>query len=307
MKILLITIFAFALFGCGGGGGGNTPSVQMPDNPPMQNDDGENDNPQMDDMQTDNGENDNPQMDDMQTDNGETMTPPPDEQNYRADPEFNFNYGLGQINADAAYQRGYFGQEITVALLDRGAPRLDHEDLAGQIVNSLHIGRVNSNDDKANDYHSTGVGGIIVAKRNGKNGQGVAPKTKLVSFIPFGRDIDFAHYIVNNNFPIISDQSGTPCSIYGQIRGARYGTEFCPSGIFSDFDRGNGVLEYYAITIWGQIANEDVVYVHATGNHGWNDPDETIGLGLCANQNPEESCGLTRNSGKYYAADTRID
>ena len=44
--------------------------MQMPEDPPVQNNDGENDNPQMDDMQTDNGGNDDSQMQNMQTDNG---------------------------------------------------------------------------------------------------------------------------------------------------------------------------------------------------------------------------------------------
>ena len=161
MKILLITIFAFALFGCGGGGGGNTPSVQMPEDP-MQTDNGGND-----DMQTDNGENDNPQMDDMQSEYD--------------DDEFNANYSLRQMGALYAYENGYFGQGVTIATSEE--VRETHEELAANAVSlTTTIAGIGKPVSQNMSGHGTRVIGVAVAARNGKGFHGVAPQAKFLSF-----------------------------------------------------------------------------------------------------------------------------
>ena len=52
--------------------------------------------------------------------------------NYRTT-EFNRQYGLNQIGADHAYQRGYFGQGVTVWIVDSGM-RITHMDLTANLV-----------------------------------------------------------------------------------------------------------------------------------------------------------------------------
>ena len=186
-RVILILIFAGFLTACGGGGG-NTPSVQMPDNPPMQTDNGENDNPQMDDMQTDNGENDNPQMDDMQTDNGGNDSPVKSEYD---DDEFNANYSLRQMGALYAYENGYFGQGVTISTLEY--IRETHEELAENAVSlnttiaGIQKPQMKPGDEIVNS-HGTQVIGVAVAARNGKGFHGVAPQAKFIShFRPFPR------------------------------------------------------------------------------------------------------------------------
>ena len=44
-------------------------------------------------------------------------------------PEFMGHHGLAAISADAAYQRGYFGQDVTIAVADDGMDTT-HADLA---------------------------------------------------------------------------------------------------------------------------------------------------------------------------------
>ena len=43
--------------------------------------------------------------------------------------EYSSNYGLGNIKANAAYQRGVYGQDVTVGVVDSGI-RLSHADLS---------------------------------------------------------------------------------------------------------------------------------------------------------------------------------
>ena len=212
-RVILILIFATFLTACGGGGG-NTPTVQMPDNPPgqtdnggnddMQTDDGENDNPQMDDMQTDNGENDNPQMDDMQTDddsdnsqmddmqtdNGENDSPVKSEYD---DDEFNANYSLRQMGALYAYENGYFGQSVTIGISEY--IRETHEELAANVISLTTtiagFGKQPSN----TNGHGTRVIGVAIAARNGKGFHGVAPQAKFISYIGFGVETNRAFYM----------------------------------------------------------------------------------------------------------------
>ena len=219
-NILLAGIsIIFLIAGCGGGGGGgNTPTVQMPDNPPMQNDDdendnpqmddmqnndGENDNPQMDDMQTDNGENDdmqtqnmqtdnggndNPQMDDMQTDNGENDNPQMDDMTTPIETrpineidslEFRRNPVLSLANPLPAYERGFFGQGVTVMVRDSGFSQT-HEDLESRWV--LDDYGLSGQENRFNrGTHGTNSAGIVGAVRgNGKGSHGIAPSVRII-------------------------------------------------------------------------------------------------------------------------------
>ena len=47
--------------------------------------------------------------------------------------EYNSNYGLGNIKANAAYQRGVYGQGVTVGVVDSGA-LTSHEELSINLV-----------------------------------------------------------------------------------------------------------------------------------------------------------------------------
>ena len=172
-RVVLIMATAFALSACGGGGGGNTPTVQMPDNPPMQNDNGETMTPPPDETITPPDETTTPPPDETPTPPpdetttpppDETMTPPPDETMTPPDEtmtppdetttpppdetitpsvydtaEFRANYYLRSIGALAAYDadvnngEGAHGQGVTVAVIDAGV-RATHSKLSPNIV-----------------------------------------------------------------------------------------------------------------------------------------------------------------------------
>ena len=66
-----------------------------------------------------------------------------DGRNYRT-PEFMGHHGLAAISADTAYQRGYFGQDVTIAVADDGLDPT-HPDLAGRIRTPRHVRNRNAN------------------------------------------------------------------------------------------------------------------------------------------------------------------
>ena len=66
-----------------------------------------------------------------------------DGRNYRT-PEFMGHHGLAAISADTAYQRGYFGQDVTIAVADDGLDPT-HPDLAGRIRAPRHVRNRNAN------------------------------------------------------------------------------------------------------------------------------------------------------------------
>ena len=128
------------------------------------------------DMQTDNGENDNPQMDDMTTPN---PTPPQVSVSMFDTAEFRANPVLSLANPLPAYEVGAFGQGVTVMVRDSSFLQT-HEDLESQWVlddyglsgheNRFHGGT-----------HGTQSAGILGAVRgNGKGSHGIAPSVRII-------------------------------------------------------------------------------------------------------------------------------
>ena len=101
------------------------------------------------------------------------------------DPSFKDQWGLAKIGAESAWTRTT-GAGIRIGIVDTGID-LEHEDLAGKVVESINC--VGSGGDQAkcngsaqdDQGHGTHVGGIAAAsKDNGKGVAGVAPDAELV-------------------------------------------------------------------------------------------------------------------------------
>ena len=94
------------------------------------------------------------------------------------DPAFDFQWALGQIGAVDAWSTGR-GRGATVAVLDTGA-HLDHEDLAGQLLNGIDF--VNSDrvaqDDNGQGSHLAGI--VAATTNNGRGIAGVAPQARIL-------------------------------------------------------------------------------------------------------------------------------
>ena len=101
------------------------------------------------------------------------------------DPSFKEQWGLAKIGAEAAWTRTT-GAGIRIGIVDTGID-LEHEDLAGKVVESISC--VGSSGDQAkcngsaqdDQGHGTHVGGIAAASKDNEKGiAGVAPDAQLV-------------------------------------------------------------------------------------------------------------------------------
>lgn len=100
------------------------------------------------------------------------------------DPLFSEQWGLTQINAPAAWQRGATGAGVTIAVLDTGVD-LEHPDLAPNLVAGIDV-VAGQNDCPAGPQdengHGTHVAGIAAAVTD--NGFGVAGTAPDASIMP---------------------------------------------------------------------------------------------------------------------------
>ena len=200
-----------------------------------------------------------------------TTLPPPnpsDGLDYRT-AEFNENYGLAHINADAAYQRGYFGQGVTVGVLDSGM-LTSHVDLRDNVVGGYNFVQ---NTDTITDGsgHGTLVGGVIAAAKNDIGTHGVAPLAKLMPLqiggknskgenALIGNEIEAIRYAANRDVPIINNSYGIIRDLEGTIDGKSVFIEF--PGIIPR--AGEGQL-FNSI-----VGDKDMVLIWASGNESWN-------------------------------------
>jgi type VII secretion-associated serine protease mycosin len=89
-------------------------------------------------------------------------------------------WGWHRVKADQAYDTGYHGEGVVVALLDTGVDA-EHPDLAANIIDGWNF--VDGNDNITDvDGHGTMVCGIIAAVAN--NGIGIAGVAPNVSIMP---------------------------------------------------------------------------------------------------------------------------
>lgn len=91
--------------------------------------------------------------------------------------EFSLSGGLGPINAQAAYDDGYTGLGVTVAVIDTGVD-VTHPELVENIVGSFVV---SDSDPGPVDPHGTFVAGLIAAEQNGELINGVAYDAGILS------------------------------------------------------------------------------------------------------------------------------
>lgn len=123
-----------------------------------------------------------------------------------ADAEYHRNWGLAAINALAAYQQGYTGKGVTVAVVDSGLD-VEHPEFAGRVSRDrLNLGTGQSVRDVTPTIdpdgeiagHGTHVAGIIGAARNGVGMQGVAYEATILPVRAIGIDPIFPDTVPTN-------------------------------------------------------------------------------------------------------------
>ena len=201
------------------------------------------------------------------------VLPPPNEEimprSVFRTPEFLANYGTRRIRADAAYSRGYFGQGVTVGIVDSGV-LTSHADLRDNVVAGYDFA---SDTTVITDPtgHGTFVAGVVAAAMDGKGMHGVAPQAKLMPLQIVDQNRNFTRnenrafrFGLERNVRIFNNSYGIGGrAVHGTYNGKAEWVEipiFAPL-IGPNFSAAN--------TFNAQFGNEDAVWVWAAGNQGW--------------------------------------
>ena len=116
--------------------------------------------------------------------------PPPPEGPF-VTPEFNAQEGLALVNASLAYDRGFTGQGVVVAVLDTGLD-VTHPEFAGRIAPGGFDFVLDTPDMTDPNGHGTFVSGIIAANKDDVGMHGVAFNSQLLPIRIFDANGNFA-------------------------------------------------------------------------------------------------------------------
>jgi len=293
-RVCLLACFMLVAAGCGGGAGGGPP---VGDRPPT-----------------------TPPAPTTSNPVGLTFRPvelgapaPPDGRDYRT-PEFLGHHGLDAISADAAYERGYFGQDVTIAVADDGMD-LTHPDLAGKITAPRHLRNGDSNvfePDYGGDPgegHGTYVALLAAGARGENSGatyeitieggtpistgnvHGVAPEASVMPIQLAGGGVpeDAIRYAVDNQAQVLNFSIAITTDYYGKYAG-REGV-----WLTTELPVFTPLLDRFWKSEFDQVArtvkDADIVMVWASGNEGWNSVNNE--LRMCGkNSLDEDGCLL---------------
>ena len=226
--------------------------------------------------------------------------------------EYSSNYGLGNIKANAAYQRGVYGQDVTVGVVDSGI-RLSHADLSTNLVagrRSDSGGNVHTDVNDA-DGHGTFVAGVIGGVRGNDRFHGVAPAVDIMPLqigakvtsqqflrIPGyttiylgtgvssnGDPLPLYHHAATAGVHILNNSYGytyyMPATATVTIRGTINVVSvvlYLPYNEQINDELGDGVYwQNKFADIKTTIGPADMLMVWAAGNHGWHAGDGVSG------------------------------
>ena len=224
--------------------------------------------------------------------------------------EYREHWGLEGISAHTAYERGYFGQGVTIAIADDGMD-LTHPDLADRITAPK---RVIGDDEPVTGTtgHGTYVAMIAAGARANtegifqvqvtvgdsgpiptKNIHGVAPSASImpIGLSGGGQPIQAIEHAVANDADIINFSIGIAPQQWGSYDGRDGIWVTVPLPAFNPFLRSGDYLIDDFAEVAGALEGRDMVAVWAAGNEGWNaNNNEVIMCGK--NSRNEEGCEL---------------
>lgn len=251
-----------------------------------------------------------------------------DGRNYRTG-EYTGHWGLDAISAEAAYQRGYFGQNVTIAVADDGMDPT-HPDLAGRIRAPRHV--ISENADvfepdyggEAGEGHGTFVALVAAGARGNpgetfeidvsggdaiptKNAHGVAPQASImpIQLAGGGQPLQAVRHAVANQAHVLNFSIGTFESYYGEYAGRDGVWLTQPAPFFRPLlsldlgDRSSPFTGEFA-DVAAALEGKDVVAVWAAGNDGWNGINNS--LRMCG-KNAIDEDGCLLGEGEVSAQD----
>tara|TARA_Y100001936_G_scaffold252233_1_gene311086 strand:- start:1366 stop:3555 length:2190 start_codon:yes stop_codon:yes gene_type:complete len=190
--------------------------------------------------------------------------------------EYNNQYGLGSINASVAYDRGYNGDGIKVAVLDGGFDT-SHTDLDANFI----TGYDEEDDDNtpnaeshtaAMGGHGTHVAGIIAAEKNDSGMHGVAYNASIMPIKIF-KDSGTSMSEISNSVAYAADNGAIVLNnSWGSstwTSAASCGGTTCYGYIPND-SSSSGFNSANERTEWDDVATANAVAVFAAGNNGNN-------------------------------------
>ena len=193
--------------------------------------------------------------------------------------EYRRNYGLRNIKADAAYCEGYFGQGITIGIIElEGGFDTTHFDLAGNVVPGWNY--ITTNTMITPTPHGTQVAGVIAAARNREGIHGVAPEAKIMPLEitaeylgPSANEVDIYNDDRTNNVRIFNHSYGSFSIIEGRLNGAALTIKL--PDLKSTIEQEQRYFQRFSNIVAADAArqtdrDEDAVYVWAAGSEWWN-------------------------------------
>jgi len=162
-------------------------------------------------------------------------------------------WGIRKVKAPQAWELGYTGRDIIVAVVDTGVDGT-HPDLQGQLVEGYRprTGETLSPDMDSSVFggpHGTHVAGTIAAKRDGRGVVGVAPNAKIMPIVIFE--------FVGTRLVYMGDDLVADGLLWAAERGAR---------IFSNSWGGKGYSITLARTIAHIMKTVNGIFVASAGN-----------------------------------------
>lgn len=167
----------------------------------------------------------------------------------------NFDWGINHVEAPLAWQQGYTGRGVNIAVLDTGIER-NHPDLIDNIKGGVNFTSSDRNDWNDREGHGTHVAGIIGAVNNNFGTVGIAHEANLYGVKVLGDDgsgslfdviagIDWA---ISNGMNIINLSLGTDTQSLAlqQMVDAAYNQGILVVAAAGNTGSGNDTIQYPA-------------------------------------------------------------
>ena len=243
----------------------------------------------------------------------------PDGRNYRS-AEYMGHWGLDAISADGAYERGYFGQGVTIAVADDGMDPT-HPDLAGRITAPRHV--INGDarvfepgyGGRPGEGHGTFVALVAAGARANaggpfeidiaggasiptKNAHGVAPQASVmpIQLAGGGQPAAAIRHATANRAQVLNFSIGVSQHYYGEYAGRdgvwlTVGKPLFRPLLSLDLGRHTSAFPGEFRKAARSLEHSDITLVWAAGNDGWNSVNNEVRM--CGkNFIGEDGCAL---------------
>ena len=189
--------------------------------------------------------------------------------------EFNAQYGLVTTKAYEAFDDGYDGDGIKVAVLDGGFDT-SHADLDANIITGYDE-EDDDNTPNAESHnatmggHGTHVAGIIAAEKNGTGMMGIAYNASIMPIKIFQDSGEFVTGGINNSIDYATDNGAIALNnSWGSSRTVNATCSGVSCYVVVPAESSTGGFTADERTAWASVASDNNVVVFAAGNNGMN-------------------------------------